>query len=70
MKKPISRIPVDKQQINELDKNYQDGYERIAETTEMAESQVNMLKDVWPDEKWERRHNCYCTEVSKLPCVF
>jgi len=52
MRKPITHVLIDKKQINELDKNYQDGYERIPETTEMAESQVKMLKDVWPDEKW------------------
>ena len=52
MRKPITHVLIDKKQINELDKNYQDGYERGPETTEMAESQVKMLKDVWPDEKW------------------
>ena len=52
MREPVTRIPMDKKQTNELDKKYQDGYKRIPETTEMAESQVKMLRDVWPDEKW------------------
>jgi metal-responsive CopG/Arc/MetJ family transcriptional regulator len=35
-----------------LDRLYQEGYRRIPETTEMAESQVSMLKDILPEEKW------------------
>ncbi len=52
MRKPVTHVPIDKKQIDELDKKYQSGYERIPETTEMAESHVKMLKNVWPEEKW------------------
>lgn len=29
-----------------------EGYRRIPETTDMAEAQESMLKDVWPKETW------------------
>ena len=35
-----------------LDRIYQEGYKRIPETTEMGESQIKMLKNIWPKETW------------------
>jgi metal-responsive CopG/Arc/MetJ family transcriptional regulator len=35
-----------------MDRIYQEGYQRIPETTEVAESQVKMLSKVWPKESW------------------
>ena len=31
---------------------YQEGYKRTLETPEIGESQIRMLKNVWPKEKW------------------
>ena len=35
-----------------LDRIYQEGYERIPETAEIGESQIKILKNVWPKETW------------------
>jgi len=35
-----------------LDRLYQEGYKRMPETSETGESQIKMLKNVWPQEKW------------------
>ena len=35
-----------------LDCIYQEGYKRIPETAEMGESQIKMIKNVWPKETW------------------
>ena len=35
-----------------LDRIYQEGYKRIPETAGMGESQIKMLKNVWPKETW------------------
>ena len=36
----------------ELDRIYQQGYEHIPETSDTGESQMAMLKDIVPGEKW------------------
>jgi len=43
---------LEEQRMAELDRIYVEGYRRIPETTEMAEAQESMLKDVWPKESW------------------
>jgi metal-responsive CopG/Arc/MetJ family transcriptional regulator len=35
-----------------LDRIYQDGYKRIPESAEIGESQLKILKHVWPKENW------------------
>ncbi len=36
----------------EMDRQYEEGYRRIPETTEIAESQEAMLGEVLPKESW------------------
>ncbi len=43
---------IENQRRDHLDRIYEDGYRRLPESTEIAESQEAMIADVLPDESW------------------